>query len=414
MSRILITIDTYATGGAGKTIIQFLKHAGGFGCTPVVAGFWRGSRPEWEFRDAVEAVEGEFFVLRQRWAFDPTPVWRAVALVRSQGITSLQSHGYKSHLVCLLVKLVTGLPWVALVHGWTEENLKVRGYNLLEKLLVRLADRIVPVSRSLEDRLKLGSRQARRCVVIANAADPVPPHPGGSGLRERFGIPSGQVLIGVVGRLSPEKGHRFLIQALPLLAEQLERVTLILVGDGQERRRLTELALSLGLEQKVILAGYQTEVTPFYHACDLIALPSLSEGMPNAALEAMRCSRPVLATRVGGIPEVVLEGETGFLVAPGDPQALADALVRLLADLPRAALMGAFGRRRAESCFDPQERTGKLAALHKELERDAAAGAGRTGKGGDAAAAGREEGGAGDGSPFRKLSAAGRPSRPRH
>jgi glycosyltransferase involved in cell wall biosynthesis len=368
--RIFINIDTYAIGGPGKGIIQFLKYGGNVECVPLIAGFWRGPEKYWQFREAIEAVGGEFVVLRQRFAFDPAPIWNALALVRKGDFESLQSHGYKSHVVCFTLRLLTGLPWVALVHGWTTENFKIRCYYLVEKLLVRYADRIVPVSESLNYRLKLGTKARMKSIVIPNAADIICAEDEtgtGESVRVMYGVQPGESLLGIVGRLSPEKGHRFLIDAMVLLRERGVKARLLIIGDGQEQQMIEKLISEHELADVVTLAGYQKDVSRFYRACDIIVMPSLTEGMPNVALEAMRFAKPLVASRVGGIPEVVLDGETGLLVEDQNPEALADALEKLISDPARMKVMGLAGSQRVSDIFDPHVRVVKLLAIHNEL-----------------------------------------------
>lgn len=368
--RVLITIDTYAVGGPGKLILQFLVNGGRESCAPLVAGFWRGPEGKWQFREAVESCGVRFAVLRQKFAFDPMVIGDAYRLARANGIQILESHGYKSHVVCLALKKLLGIPWIAYEHGWTSENLKVGLYNLLDRKIVRFADRIVPVSLDLGAKLGLGKRDQQKLVCIPNAVTP-PPRPGAEcGFRERLGVRKGDFLVGVVGRLSPEKGHRQFIEAFKIVSSAHGNVKAVFVGDGQEREAIVEAIRQHGLEGSIILAGYQEEVSPYYRACDVIVLPSLREGMPMAALEAMSFAKPVVATNVGGIPEVVLDGQTGLLVEPANPSALAGAISGLLKDPARMKKLGCAGQKRAEAEFGPQTRTSRIMELYGGLVRN--------------------------------------------
>jgi len=365
--RVLITIDTYEVGGAGKVILQFLTHGGRESCEPVVAGFWRGPEAVWKFRDAVDAIGVPFKVLRQKSAYDPAVIPAALKIIRDNNITLLESHGYKAHLLCLALRQRTRLPWIAYVHGWTSENAKVELYNLVEKTVVRFADRIIPVSESLKSRLHLGRRATKKAVVITNAADFVDTGQSFTNRRERFGVQENEILVGVIGRLSPEKGHRFFIEAMKTVAAKYGHVKAVFVGEGQQRAAVTEAISKSGLEGKVILAGFQQDVSSFYHACDIICLPSLSEGMPNVALEAMMFAKPVVAFSAGGIPEVVQDGETGILVEQQNPAALAAALIDMLGGRYNLQAMGTAGRKRVEADFSPRVRAGRVAGIHESL-----------------------------------------------
>jgi len=368
--RLFITIDTYAIGGAGKVVLQFLKNSGPELCEPLLAGFWRGPARTWQFREAVEGLGVRFEVLKQRFAFDPFVIADALRIVRENRIDILESHGYKGHIVCYVLNRLTGIPWVAYVHGWTSENLKVDLYNFIEKVTVRYADRIVPVSENLKTRLHLGIKAEKKAVVINNAAEFIDLDQDFVNLRDTYGVHGDEVLICVVGRLSPEKGHSYFVEAFKIVSGMHSNIKAIFVGEGQERGALTKQIHQTGLDDKIILAGFQEDVNPFYHACDIVALPSLTEGMPNAALEAMMFAKPVVASNVGGIPEVVIDRETGYLVASQSPGALADALGDLIRNQQKRKDLGLAGKKKVETEFNPGTRVSKVFKMYQSLLKD--------------------------------------------
>lgn len=365
--RVLITIDTYSIGGPGKVILQFLKYGGKEWCSPVVAGFWRGPEGKWQFREAVEALDVRFAVLRQKFAFDPFVIKDALRLVRENSINILESHGYKGHVVCLALKILTKLPWVAYVHGWTSENLKVGLYNQLDKTIVRFADKIVPVSEDLRASLNIEKSAGGKLVTIPNAADSIDMTQPFADVRERYGVAKNETLFCIVGRLSPEKGHRYFVEAFKIVSARYPDIKAVIVGDGQEREALAGTVLRNGLADRITLAGYQEDVSSFYQACDMVVLPSLREGMPMAALEAMMFAKPVIASDVGGIPEVVLDGVTGALVEPQNPAALAEALCGLLRDREKMRELGLAGKLRVEAEFNPRVRAQSIVKIYESL-----------------------------------------------
>jgi glycosyltransferase involved in cell wall biosynthesis len=181
--------------------------------------------------------------------------------------------------------------------------------------------------------------------------------------RATLGLPLEGLLVASVARLNPVKRLDVLLQALALV----EEAKLVLVGDGPERGRLEALAESLGISGRVHLAGYREDVWPWLAACDVFALSSEWEGMPNAVLEAMAAGLPVVATRVGGTPDVVVEGVTGYLVPSDDPLALARALKALIRDSGLRYQMGAAGRHRVEERFSVERMVERTQALYEEL-----------------------------------------------
>jgi glycosyltransferase involved in cell wall biosynthesis len=360
-------IDTYEIGGPGKVMLQFFQSGGMELCEPHVAAFRRGPERPWQFRDAVISQGVPFHTLSQRFAYDPTVIRAAQELVQKNHINILVSHGYKAHIVCFALRKLTGLPWAAYSHGWTSENLKVETYNLIDKVMVRFADRIIPVSESLATRLHLSRSLRRRTEVIANAADLIDTTQSFPDVRKQYDVRNDEILLGLVGRLSPEKGHRFFIEAFKSIAAAAPQVKAMIVGEGQEREAITRAISRHGLEGRILLTGYQKNVSPFHNAFDILLLPSLSEGMPNAALEAMMFAKPVIASRAGGIPEVVLDGKTGLLVPSKNPVALAEAMLALISDETKRKAMGNAGKTRVENEFDPCHRVQRVIDMFTRL-----------------------------------------------
>ena len=170
-------------------------------------------------------------------------------------------------------------------------------------------------------------------------------------------------VIGSVGRLSSEKGHDVLLRALASLPE----VTAVLVGDGPDRGRLEALAQELALGDRLIMPGWQADPRPWLPTFDVFVMPSRLEALGLAMIEAMLASRPVVASSVGGIPEVVRDGETGILVPPDDPAALSGALRLMLGDPARRERMGRLGRRVAKETFGVRRMVRSYETVYGEL-----------------------------------------------
>jgi glycosyltransferase involved in cell wall biosynthesis len=364
--HVFISLATSNLGGPGKGLLQFLRSGGFDLCDPVVVDFVTESGCESEFARVMRLSGANVAELRQNKKFDMNLVDQAENIVKREGCQILQSHGYKSHVLCALLRRRVRLPWVAFVHGWTSENMKMHCYRIVEMGLVTLATRVVAVSEALGKRLPRIAQ--RKMTVIPNAVDPAELNDSsGRDVRQELGIPGEALVVGVVGRLSPEKGQIFFLKALAQTRKQVPNAVGILLGDGQDRAMLEAEAARCGLAGAVYFTGHVSGLGDYYRAMDIVAMPSLSEGMPNVALEAMIFAKPVVASRVGGVPEVVVEGETGFMVTAGNAESLAAALIRMLASPNRMQAMGEAGRRRALDNFSPTVRVGRLLALYKEL-----------------------------------------------
>ncbi len=199
-----------------------------------------------------------------------------------------------------------------------------------------------------------------RIVVLPNGIDPPPED--GRDVRPELGVPDGVALIGAVGRLFPEKGYEELIRAVALLRQRSRRVICVILGDGPDEQHLRELLAGLELGRDVRLLGRREDVPDVIRALDVAVLPSRREGSPLAALEYMAGAAPIVATAVGGVPELLHDGEHALLVRPADPAALADGIERLLADRELAARLGRAARERQRSEYD-------LAVVIRRLER---------------------------------------------
>ncbi len=191
---------------------------------------------------------------------------------------------------------------------------------------------------------------------------------GAAALRQTWGI-GDRPLVLTLARLSYEKGVDVLVDAADRVRQSHPEVCFVVLGDGPDRVALEARIAGLGLTNVIRLEGFHSDVWPALRAADVVCLPSKSEGMPNALLEAMAMARPIVATGVGGIPEAIIDRENGLLVEPGDPVALADALSRCLDDRPHALRMGQMARRTVQDRFHVRTAAAQYAELYRNLLR---------------------------------------------
>jgi glycosyltransferase involved in cell wall biosynthesis len=230
-----------------------------------------------------------------------------------------------------------------------------------QRLIAAGVDRFLVVSRHSARRLEAMLRWPRRKMdVIHNAVDSAAfarrPDPD-----LRRGLAGEQPLVLVVARLAPQKGHRHLLAA----AAEVPDAVFALAGDGPERPALEELADRLGVRNRIRFLGERSDVADLLAACDLFVLPSLFEGLPISLLEAMAAERPVIATAIGGTDEVVIDGQSGLLVPPGEPAAMASAIRRLLEDPALRARLAAAGRARVTSEFSAPQMVRRVTELYE-------------------------------------------------
>ncbi len=301
---------------------------------------------------------------------------RMVALLRTLRPALLHLHlvGFNGGRWVLLAALLARVPRVVCtIHIAPRERQPWR-VRLDRALLGWAIDGYIAVSRASRERLvrHLGL-SPRKVAVIPNAVElrrfAAPAEPVRQAIREQCGISADAPVIGVLARLSEQKGLTYLIAAAPAILAQHPQTHIVLVGDGPLREDLVDQARSLGVEQRVHFVGYRSNTVEFLRAMDLFVLPSLYEGMPLSILEAMGAGLPVVATAVDGTPEAVVDGETGYLVPPADPAALATAVNRMLGDRVLAASMGRNGRARAEAHFSETALIDRLGRAYRAALR---------------------------------------------
>ena len=304
-------------------------------------------------------------VLIERHRYDSQIVNDLCRLVHATRPHILETHHVKSHCLVALSGLWRHYTWVAFHHGYTQTDAKVRAYNQVDRWSLRHATHVITTNEPFAGMLASRGIARSRITVLHNGVRDLPLVPVGvAAIREELGLREGERVIVSVGRLSQEKGQADLIRAFSPLRD---RAKLVIVGDGADRPSLEGFARTLGLERSVRFAGMRANVAPFYAMADVFALPSLSEGSPNALLEAMACSLPIVATRVGGVPEIASDGTTALLVPPREPLAMSRAIARLLDDSALGAQLGAAARRRVLTDYTPEERTMRLSRLYAAL-----------------------------------------------
>jgi glycosyltransferase involved in cell wall biosynthesis len=309
---------------------------------------------------------------------DVGAVRELAALVRRVRPHVIHTHTAKAGAVGRMAAVLAGRPKPVVVH--TFHGHVLRGYfgkagtlvfRGVETGLARVTDRLVAVSPQVRDELvglrvapaakfeviRLGIDLERR-VAFSGDRDEI---------RRRVGIAPDRFVVGWFGRMTAVKRTLDLLDMLAALRERGVDALLLLVGDGTDRDDLERAAHRRGLARSVVFLGYQEDVAGWYAACDAVALTSANEGTPVTLIEALAAGRPVVATRVGGVPDVVDEGETGHLVRPGDTHALAERLALLAADPKRAAEMGAEGRRRSLERYAVSRLVDDVDGLYRRL-----------------------------------------------
>lgn len=256
-------------------------------------------------------------------------------LLRQHPGAIMHVHGYKSTFYALRARRgCPGTPIVSTLHGWITNTRALWLYRLLELWMLRRMDRVCIVAESMREPLREAGIPAERIVLVENGIDTTRFRPGGAALsRDEFGIPPDAFVFGGMLRLSPEKNPLGLLEAFTRVAQQTPHAWLVLAGDGAERNDFQQRARASGFGDRVRLLGKRNDTERIYPLFDCFVLPSLTEGLPLALLEAMAFELPIVATRVGQVA-TVLDGLPAALVAPADPAGLAGAMLDALPRRP--------------------------------------------------------------------------------
>jgi|SRR5579875_2000049 len=296
-----------------------------------------------------------------------------VSYLRAEKIDIVHAHMIRAATSAIPLARLAGVPVVIhTCHGreaWRQKWLSRQYW--IDRRIEAWSQATIAVSESTRDfLLKEKSFDARKVLVIRNGRHLngfVPDVQRRQGLRREIGIGCDDPVVGVFGRLEEQKGHRYLIEALPEILASVPSTKALFVGDGALRFKLEQQVRLAGLDNCVRFLGYRREWMNWMDLADVVALPSLYEGMPLVPIEAAAMSKPVVATAVDGTREVVVHQNTGILVPPGDARALADALVSLLKDPEQRKRLGEAAKHRAREMFSLEQQIEQTEALYEGL-----------------------------------------------
>ncbi|MFN2628773.1 MAG: glycosyltransferase family 4 protein [Gaiellaceae bacterium] len=311
---------------------------------------------------------------------DARAAFRLAKLIRRERPQILHTHTAKAGAVGRLAALLAGGARPPIVvhtfHGHVLRGyfdpLRTMGFRLLERWLAKGSTALIAVSPQVRDDLvALGVAPKEKFVVIRlgiELEERIAAGPAARGeTRRLMGVPADAFVVGWIGRMTGVKNTTDVLVALRLLRDRGVEAYLCMVGDGPDRGRIERRAHDLGVAKRCLFLGYQEQVAPFYAAFDVMILPSVNEGTPVSAIESLAAGRPVVATRVGGVPDVVSDGVDGFLVDPGDPEQLAVRLAELARDPALRARMGEAGRTRVPGRYAVDRLVDDMDRLYRSL-----------------------------------------------
>jgi glycosyltransferase involved in cell wall biosynthesis len=320
--------------GAENVVIELARQLSRKNYHPIIGVIENSKEPHTELIDVAKRYNLETKIFKCTGQFDLRTVIAIRNYVKKQHIDIVHSHGYKADFFAVLATLFRNMHLFATCHPWIRTNLMVKLYARFDKYLLKKFDRIVAISDEIKHEILMSGISEDKVTAINNGIDFSRfkyTHKPIEFLKE-FKIDPDKIIIGTIGRLSEEKGQMIFIKAAKKLLENIPNLLFMIVGDGPLREKLQTNVINCGIRDHFIFTGVSDDIPKILAILDIFVLPSLTEGLPMVLLEAMAAKKPIIATAVGAIPNVIIDKESGHLIKPGDTNGLIDAIMRLFND----------------------------------------------------------------------------------
>jgi len=365
--RIIHLITDLSTGGAQTALLRFLSAIDRNLYNPTVVCFDNGNS---FIAKEINKLNIPVIDLGMTHKGRIDVFFRFNRLLQNERPVVLHTWLFHANLIGRLMGRLNKVPII--ISSRRNINIGGKWRELLKRLTSGLDDKVIAVCEAVRKaEIESSNVPSEKAVTIHNGIDPIAfisvSDEAALEIRNSFEIPDDALLLGAIGRLHPSKGFNDLISALAYIKAKTNSVRLIIVGEGELRGSLELQIINHNLSGTIKFAGLRNDIPELMSALDIFVSSSLWEGLPNVVLEAMVAGKPVVATSVGGTPEVVVDGETGLLVPPRNPEALARAIFRLLKNPELGSRMGRAGKERVLKQFSIQRMVTKTQQLYKEL-----------------------------------------------
>jgi len=307
-------------------------------------------------------------IIEQSHRFDISAVGKLCTLLRKHDVDIIHCHDYKANIIALIASLFCKVKLVTTLHGWRKAGGRERLYELIDSYVIRRFNTIIAVSENIRNQILKKGFCPDRIKVIHNGVDNIY-FDGRKGKKSELGIEDDTNIVGTVGRLSKEKGQDYLLEAASQIIAECPKTKILIVGDGPFKEELSGSVSALGLDKHVIFTGLvpQSEIKEIYSVIDVFVLPSLTEGICMALLEAMAMGIPVVATNVGGNPEATDNGKVGVLIPVANSAIIAKAVATLLNDKPKREFLSLEGKNFVKKEFSCKKMTEETEYLYKNM-----------------------------------------------
>ena len=376
MSSKPVVIDARVVSGKGggpdKTILNSPRFLDPLGYEMHCVYLYPEHDPGFnEIRMKAEKYNAPLIAIPDRGPFD----WRIIRdlyrVCRDRNAAIWHGHDYKSNALGLILKRFWPMRLVTTAHGWVEITDRTPYYYRIDRWCLPRYERVYCVSEDLYDACRRAGVREKNCELLENGIDTEEFSRSMSveDAKRQLNLPTDGILVGAMGRLSAEKAFDTLIHSVHDLNKDGLNVRAVIVGEGNQRPQLEQLIRDLNLNDRVTLAGWQSDVKKYDQAFDVFALSSLREGLPNVLLESMALGVPCLATRIAGIPRLIADGENGLLVEAGDRPAFTRSLKSLVESAELRKAIATRARKTIEDKYSFRRRMNRLKESYDELLR---------------------------------------------
>ena len=339
--KVLQLISSIGFFGAENVIAELVTELAASEFEPIIGVIRNLKNPHLELIDFARKNNIESVIFEAQRQFDLQTIASIRNFIKENNVDIIQTHGYKSNFYAIFAALFENVHLLATCHPWIKTSPRGKAYAKIDKLLLKKFRRIVAISDQVKKEILDAGIPDNKISIIDNGINLLrfEEQFDTKEIRKQFGIPLESQVIGTVGRLDLEKGHHILLEAAKIVIQKNPSTFFVIVGDGYLKNDLKSRAEQLKIEDHILLPGIIKEVPKILSVFDVFVLPSLTEGLPMALLEAMAAKKPVIASRVGAIPKVIIDNETGILIKPGNANELSKAVIDLLQDKFKADLI---------------------------------------------------------------------------
>lgn len=375
---ILFVIDGLEFGGGERTFLQLIK-----GLPRKQYNVHVATSPRGAFSGVLTKKGVELIPLNLEKRASLRTLRRLIEIIENKNIVIIHSQGGRADYFARIAGRIANVPIIIssiamLVEGYDVNILRKSLYVLADRFTERWVNKFIVLSDALRQALiEIHKIPPEKIVKIYNGIELEEYNPGLKKVRSKklevrrkLGLKNDVLVIGAIGRLVWQKGFEYLIQAIPKVIEVFPETRFLIVGEGPLKDKLKVKSKKLKVEDKVIFTGFRSDIKEILDSIDVLVMPSLLEGLPMVLLEAMAMAKPIVATDIDGISEVLVDRKTGLLVPPKNPQALAEAILKVLNNKIMSNLLGQNARRIAEEEFSVEKIVKQTECIYQELLRE--------------------------------------------